>query len=121
MQRLDIYYAKRAIKENQKRKIMEATTDYISWLYGCDLENHEEIYSLYKSIEDCCEWGSIKTQLARGSGSRWIVTADYVDQPLLLASEKAKDAFLKHITKSFCGDMEMEGWYVCNHAMEKDD
>lgn len=98
---------------------MQATTNFIDWLTEVEPENHEEVYSLYRSINDCDEWSCFKTEEARGNG--WIVSASHMDQPLLLASEKAKKAFLIHIEKAYCDDLEMEGWYAFMHAMAKND
>ncbi len=52
---------------------------------------------------------------------KWFITADSIDDRLMLASEKARQYFLGHITREHCGDMEMEGWYYYHHAMVKND
>ena len=102
-------------------KLMTATTDFGEWIADIDLEGHEEVYCLYNSVNDCDEWGFFKTELAQGSNTRWIVTSTTNDQSLLLASELAKETFLKHLEKSYCGDLTMEGWHALKHAMAKDD
>lgn len=101
---------------------MAEITDFIAWLDGAEPEDHNEVYSLYRSVKDCDSWGPYTTSLAKGGGERWIVSATHVDGPLLLASTKARDAFLLHLEKTYCGgDLDMEGWYAFKHAMEKDD
>ena len=101
---------------------MQATTDFTEWLSGIELDDHNDIYSLYHSVEKCEEWGGFKTVPATSAGDRWIVTYSCSDQPLLLASEKAKQAFLKHIEMTYCGDFKnIEGYYAYCHAMAKDD
>ena len=99
---------------------MEPTTDFESWLDGIELEDHEEVYSLYRSVRDCDEYGLFSVKPAHGADS-WIVTASHSDQPLRLASTKARDAFLGLLERSHCGDLDMEGWYAYKQAMAKDD
>ncbi|MBC2592793.1 hypothetical protein H5P28_00820 [Ruficoccus amylovorans] len=102
---------------------METITDFIAWLDGAEPEGHDEVYSLYRSVKDCKAWGSYKTVPARGNGDRWIVTADHIDScNLLLASERAKEAFLLHLERTYCdNDLDMEGWHAFKHAMSKND
>ena len=50
-----------------------------------------------------------------------IVECDYVDEPLILASEKAKDYFLKYLEKTYADGMGVEGWYAYMRAMSKED
>lgn len=101
---------------------MATITDFIDWLDGAEPEGHEEVYSLYRSVKDCDSWGVYETVKATGGGDRWMVSADNSEDSLLLASEKAKEAFLEHIENTYCdGDLEMESWYMFKHAMSKDD
>lgn len=100
---------------------MAAITDFSAWLECADLENYEEVYCLYHSVAECSDYGMFNTQIANGKDNGWIVSASYLDDTLHLCSEKAKETFLSILEKRFCGDMTMEGWYACQHAMEKDD
>ena len=68
-----------------------ATKDFSEWLVCMDLSDYEDIYFLYRSIEDCDAYGSFETQIAKGSNNGWIVKATYLDEALHLASEKAKE------------------------------
>ena len=104
-----------------ERKIMNIITDFEAWLDGVSPEDHEEIYSLYSSVANCEEWGLYKTVQANGSTNRWIVTCSTNEDGLRLASEKAKNAFLKHIVDKFCDGEDIETWYGFKHAMAKDD
>ena len=52
---------------------------------------------------------------------QWFVKSNGVEDSLRLASESARDCFLLHLTKTHCGELEMEGWYSYNHGMSKDD
>lgn len=100
---------------------MVANTNFSAWLECADLENYEEVYCLYRSVDECADYGMFNTQVAKGDNNGWIVRASYMDETLHLCSEKAKETFLSMIEKQFCGDMNMEGWYAYCHAMEKDD
>ena len=100
---------------------MATITNYMDWLSSLSIEDDDEVYSLFNSVLQCEEWGSFKTQVAKGSDERWIVSAEGVDESLRLGSQKAKDAFLKHIELVFCGELTMEGWYSYQKAMAKDD
>ncbi len=100
---------------------MSTTTDFQEWLDNVELEDYEEIYSLYRAVKDGGSFGIFSVQRARGGGERWIVTAANLDQSLLLGSADAKKTFLVHLTKAHCGEMEMEGWYSYKHSMQKDD
>ena len=97
------------------------TKDFSGWLICMDLSDYEDIYSLYRSVEECETYGSFETQIAKGSNNGWIVKATYIDESLHLASEKAKNTFLSMIEKRYFNDMDAEGWYAYNKAMQKDD
>ena len=97
------------------------TKDFSEWLVCMDLSDYEDIYSLYRSIEECDTYGSFETQIAKGSNNGWIVKATYIDESLHLASEKAKNTFLSMIEKRYFNSMDVEGWYAYNKAMQKDD
>lgn len=99
---------------------MEPTTDFELWLEGIELEDHQEVYALYRSVRDCDVYGLFSVKPARGADS-WLVTASHSDEPLLLASTRAKDALLDLLERSHCGDLDMEGWYSFKQAMAKDD
>jgi hypothetical protein len=99
---------------------MEPTNDFEAWLDGVELEDNEEVYSLYRSVRDCDEFGLFSVKPARGTDS-WPLKASHIDQPLLLLSTKAKNAFLGLIEKSYCGELDMESWYSYKHAMAKGD
>lgn len=97
------------------------TKDFSEWLICMDLSDYEDIYSLYRSVEECETYGSFETQIAKGSNNGWIVKATYIDESLHLASEKAKETFLSMIENRYFNGMDVEGWYAYMRAMEKDD
>jgi hypothetical protein len=100
---------------------MSTTTDFQEWLGNVELEDYEEVYSLYRAVKDATSFGIFDVELAKGGGERWIVTASSTDQSLLIASGDAKAAFLQHLTGEYYGDLDMEGWYSFKRAMSKDD
>ncbi|MCP5557733.1 MAG: hypothetical protein H7A55_08265 [Verrucomicrobiaceae bacterium] len=101
---------------------METTTGFESWLDGIELENHAEVYSLHRSVNECTSYGPFTTGPVGGSSIGWIVNAFHCEQPLLLASLKAKQAFLACLIDRYCeGDVDMESWYGAKLAMAKPD
>ena len=104
---------------------MKATTNFDEWLDAIALDGYEDIYALFHAVQDHqggeCEWGRFQTTWARGSTTQRIVTCADCELALRLASEEARDGFLKCIAaQNFPGE-EIEGWYYYHHAMEKDD
>lgn len=97
------------------------TTDFSAWLTCMDLRDYEDVYALYRSIEECDTYGVFETQVAKGVNNGWIVKATYFDDTLHLASEKAKETFLSMIEKRYFDGLDVEGWYAYMKAMEKDD
>ena len=97
-----------------------ATTDFDLWLDSVDLSDFNDVYSLYHSVSDIEDWGPFKTE--RGRGSQQLLVHSYdCDEPLLLASDKAREAFLKKVEDKYCEDMDIESYYGFHHAMEKND
>lgn len=98
-----------------------AITDFSAWLACMDLSDYEDIYSLYRSVAECDEYGMYKTQVANGINNGWIVKATFLEDTLHIASDKAKQTFLSMIEKQYFNGMDLEGWYAYMRAMEKDD
>lgn len=99
---------------------MKLTSNFENWINGAQLNDYEAIYSLYRSVLDCDEYGNFLTTNSRKSSSEWIVKSEISEQgPLFLANEKIKYAFLKFIEEKFCGDLGMEGWYIMNRSNSK--
>ena len=100
---------------------MATITDFEAWLDQADPEGHEEVYSLYRAVVDTTQMGPFQCKPAKG-GNGLIVYADHIDDTLLLASDKAKSAFLNEIEKRYVNnDMNIEGWYEFNRSMAKND
>ena len=74
--------------------LIMAITEFDLWLDSVDLSDFNDDYALYHSVSGIEDWGSFRAE--RGRGSRQILVHSYdCDEPLLLASDKARDAFLK--------------------------
>lgn len=97
-----------------------AMTDFKDWTFALDLENFEEIDSLYNSVKQVTDYGLYRTVRGRKDGT-YVVTASFIDDSLFLASEKARDAFLKYIEVTYCGGEPEEAWYAVKYANSKGD
>jgi hypothetical protein len=84
------------------------TSDFGQWLEGADPETSEEVYYLYSAIKN--EHDEAMWQVSR-SGGQLFVKGDSCDDTLRLASDRAKQAFLDHIERTFCEGMGIESWY----------
>ena len=94
------------------------TTDFQAWLDQADLDGHEEIYNLYRAIVDVDHIGTYSCSMNNG---KYFVKGEHVEDTLMLASEKAKDAFLIEFQKGQGIEGDIEGWYSYKRAMSKDD
>lgn len=71
-------------------------TDFEDWTFALDLENFEEIDSLYQSVKHISDYGMYRTVEGRMPGT-YIVTASFMDDSLFLDSENARSAYLHYI------------------------
>lgn len=96
------------------------TTDFEVWLNSISLHSYEEVYSLYQSVSEVEENGIYSCKEKQG---KYFVSVGHVDGTLILASEKAREHFLRCIEKQEGMDElgGIEGWYGYKHAMSKDD
>ena len=97
-----------------------AITDFNDWTFALDLEDYEEIDSLYKSVKQVSDYGMYRTVEGRKPGT-FIVTASFLDDSLFLASEKARSAYLRYIEEKYCGGAPEETWYEMERANAKSD
>lgn len=95
-------------------------TDFEEWTFALDLENFEEIDSLFQSVKHVSDYGMYRTVEGRRQGT-YIVTASFMDDSLFLASEKARSAYLRYIEERYCGGEPEEVWYAVKYANFKDD
>lgn len=97
---------------------MAIITDFNEWLDEADPDSHEEIYALFRAVEDINQNGMYKCWI---NNKKYFVKGDHTTNTLILASEKAYYAFLKEINARFELEGDIEGWYGFKRAMAKDD
>jgi len=99
---------------------MPTTTDFNEWLDSLHETDINEIYYLYQSINSNTEMGGYSC--SSNEREQYFVTSFDNDNTLMLASDKAKQAFLKKLDHEYGGDF---GWvggaYEFARSMEKDD
>lgn len=99
---------------------MTTTTEFDCWLDMADPDDHEEVYALHQAVSNIEESGIYSCSSNNG---RYFIKADHVEDTLMLASDKARNAFLS-ILESRYGAEEfggIEGWYGYKRAIAKDD
>jgi len=102
---------------------MATITDFNAWLSGVDIEDHNEVYCIYQAVKQIEEWGGYTcTERQTSKGEMYFLKCNYIDEILMLASDKARNAFLKHLEVTYAGeDMDIESWFYFKEAMEKND
>jgi hypothetical protein len=94
-------------------------TDFSAWLDEADPDTTDEIYDLYKSVQDESE-GSFYT-LKRGGDGKLFVKGNHTDDTLMIVPH-AKELFLKTLwERCINSEFDIEGWYAFQKGMEKDD
>lgn len=99
---------------------MATITDFQEWIDQTDLDDYNDVYSLYMTVYNLENWGGYQIQEGHVDGQYFLKGIDAEDT-LMLASEKARNAFLKKIETDCCNGEDIEAWYGFHHAMEKDD
>ena len=100
---------------------MATITDFEAWLEQADPDDHEEVYALYRAIEDGDSFGIYECK-ASPDGKKWFLKGGHTEDTLMLASDKAKNAFRSLIEKKYGdGELDMEAWYHYKRNMAKDD
>jgi hypothetical protein len=84
------------------------TTNFQECLDGAGPETPDEIYYLFQAIKNAGDEGM---WYVSKHGNQLFVRDDNCPDTLLLASPSAKQTFLNHIERKFCGEMDMESWY----------
>lgn len=103
------------------------TTNFDDWLdANLDDADYDDVWNLYHSVCECSEetpnseYGIYKT-VYNMQQAKYFVTNTCGEGTLMLASDKARDAFLKKVEGTYCEEMDIESWYGFNKAIEKDD
>jgi hypothetical protein len=100
---------------------MGTITDFEAWLDQADPEGHEEVYALYQAVYGAEDCGFYECK-ASVNGTEWFLRAGHVEDTLMLASGKARSAFLSLIERRYTdGDMDIESWYGYKRAMARDE
>lgn len=95
-------------------------TDFDAFLDNVD-GYHGDVHSLYHAVLGVTDMGLFEC-VEGNRPDTWLVKSPSIDEPLFLASLKAKQAFLAAILERFVEDgMDIDSWHYMNHAMEKDD
>ena len=96
------------------------TTDFETWLEdNVDGTDYNEVYSIYQAVNDVADMGCFEVK--KNPQGRIFVDNGFSDDTLMIASDAAKETFLKMIEDKYCEDMGIEGYYAFHHAMDKDD
>ncbi|NIA11948.1 MAG: hypothetical protein GWP10_20055 [Nitrospiraceae bacterium] len=97
---------------------MATITKFDVWLDEADPDDHEEVYALYRAVSDVDQFGMYKCSVNNG---KYFVKGDHTEDTLMLASEKAREAFFKAMKTRFGIEGDIESWYGYKRAMAKDD
>lgn len=87
------------------------------WLEALDLDYYEDIYSLYSTVRDKENIGAFTFE----ENDTIEISCDYIDEKLELINDLERKQFLDLIEQEYMDEMDPEGWYGFNRAMEKDD
>jgi len=99
---------------------MATVTDFDTWLEeNVDGTDYNDVYSIYQAVNDVTDMGGFEVK--KNPQGRIFVSNGFSDETLMIASDAAKETFLKMIEDKYCEDMGIEGYYAFHHAMEKDD
>lgn len=93
-------------------------TEFLAWLNNVDLENYEEIYSLYRTVVDKENYGLFEIS---EEDNKTILKANHMDETLEFESDEDLSKFADLIEEEYMDEMGPEGWYAYHRAMEKDD
>jgi hypothetical protein len=100
---------------------MATITNFNDWLEQADPSGYEEVYALYRALEDCDASG-IYSCIKSEKGDKWFFKGENTEDTLMLASPKAKDMFMKLIESKYGdGELDMESLYHLERNMAKDD
>jgi hypothetical protein len=97
---------------------MATITSFDEWLGSAQIEDHEDVWSLYRAIMECAK---IEPFNCEESNGKWFITAPYSQHTLMLASEEARRVFLRQISVRYCGGDDIENWYeIQRTTVDKD-
>lgn len=103
---------------------MGNTTEFKEWLSNVNLDDHQDVYDLYNSINNYETAGKFHTSKeVTNDGSEYFVKAEGNQDPLHLKSEEEKFSFLQFIAEEYTdsGDGNVETWYNLKKEVNKID
>ncbi len=100
---------------------MKSTLDFEQWLGWIDHEGND-LYWLHNAVYYLEDTGTFNCWQDEKIEGRYHVTAPHLTEELVLATEKARQAFLRYVEVEYAGeDFDVESQYSFNMAMEKND
>jgi len=103
---------------------MAEITDYKTWLSNVDIENDEDVYNLYSSVNNFEGSGIFYTSKhVQNHGNTYLVKADGNEDVLLLESDEIKFSFLEYLASEYTDSEEgdIEKWYELKKQINKID
>lgn len=95
---------------------MTTITDMEDWLFEVAPKNPDEVYSLYKAVQDEAKKGIFDCKAFAGK-HEWLIKCGRAQNTLLLASNKAKGLFLSLIHCFYADpEIDMDDWYRYSQA-----
>lgn len=87
------------------------------WIDNIDLDNYQEVYSLYLSVETEGDFGLFKSVFDEAN----ITITNYANQKLKINNEDEKTALFEYLSDEYMNGLDAETYYSLNYALEKDD
>jgi hypothetical protein len=92
---------------------MPVTTDFNVWLEENEPSSIDDIYTLYKTVEEAESQGI--WEISKNTSGRLFLGG--WDSTLMLSSPEAVAAFLRRVKELTCEpDMDIESWYIMKTA-----
>ncbi|WP_396637874.1 hypothetical protein [Maribacter sp. R77961] len=93
-------------------------SEWLEWLNAVDLENYEEIYSLYLTALNNESYGLFDVTEEM---ENIVLKADHMDEVLIFEDSSSLRSFAEFVEEEYMDEMGAEGYYAFHRAMEKDD
>ena len=87
------------------------------WIDNVDLDNYQEVYSLYLSVETEGDFGLFKSIFDQSN----ITITNYANEQLKINKEDEKNALIEYLSDEYMNGLDAETYYSLNYALEKDD
>lgn len=87
------------------------------WIDNVDLDNYQEVYSLYLSVKTEGDFGLFKSIFHEAN----ITIINYANEQLKINKEDEKNALIEYLSDEYMNGLDAETYYSLNYALEKDD